>query len=230
MEASSTTSIAPARSTAREVRRFPQGAGASRPPPQSALLHLQNHHPQQLFGVDIMEEAVEICKLRLFLKLAAQVEPDATHNLGSSRCRTSTSTSAPATRSSATPPRRGASGVSGAAKLDFDNAMEKSGQRPPTCSRHSTHFAHVRSRATVLYRREDKQELRRRLRRWKTSSTAISPASTASSRAKKEAYGKWLKSHQPFHWFVEFYGICQRRWLRRHHRESAVCRVCEGKA
>jgi hypothetical protein len=29
-----------------------------------------------LFGVDIMEEATEICKLRLFLKLAAQVDPD----------------------------------------------------------------------------------------------------------------------------------------------------------
>ena len=29
-----------------------------------------------LFGVDIMEEAVEICKLRLFLKLVAQVDPD----------------------------------------------------------------------------------------------------------------------------------------------------------
>jgi hypothetical protein len=29
-----------------------------------------------LFGVHIMEEAVEICKLRLFLKLAAQVQPD----------------------------------------------------------------------------------------------------------------------------------------------------------
>jgi hypothetical protein len=36
-----------------------------------------------LFGVDIMEEAVEICKLRLFLKLAAQVEPDTERaNLG----------------------------------------------------------------------------------------------------------------------------------------------------
>ncbi len=36
-----------------------------------------------LYGVDIMEEAVEICKLRLFLKLAAQVEPDlAGPNLG----------------------------------------------------------------------------------------------------------------------------------------------------
>ena len=27
-----------------------------------------------LYGVDIMEEAVEICKLRLFLKLVAQLE------------------------------------------------------------------------------------------------------------------------------------------------------------
>ena len=27
-----------------------------------------------LYGVDIMEEAVEICRLRLFLKLAAQLE------------------------------------------------------------------------------------------------------------------------------------------------------------
>ena len=36
-----------------------------------------------LYGVDIMEEAVEICKLRLFLRLAAQVEPDArAENLG----------------------------------------------------------------------------------------------------------------------------------------------------
>ena len=29
---------------------------------------------RNLYGVDIMEEAVEICKLRLFLKLVAQVE------------------------------------------------------------------------------------------------------------------------------------------------------------
>jgi len=38
-----------------------------------------------LYAVDIMEEAVEICKLRLFLKLAAQVEPnpdDPNKNLG----------------------------------------------------------------------------------------------------------------------------------------------------
>ena len=40
-----------------------------------------------LYGVDIMEEAVEICKLRLFLKLVAQlesydqIEPAAGHRL-----------------------------------------------------------------------------------------------------------------------------------------------------
>jgi hypothetical protein len=51
-----------------------------------------------LYAVDIMEEAVEICKLRLFLKLAAQVEPDTTKdNLG---------IEALATPSSVTLPRR----------------------------------------------------------------------------------------------------------------------------
>ena len=46
-----------------------------------------------LYGVDIMEEAVEICKLRLFLKLVAQVSASRT----SSRCPILTSTCVPAT-------------------------------------------------------------------------------------------------------------------------------------
>jgi hypothetical protein len=36
---------------------------------KSIILH-------NLYGVDIMDEAIEICKLRLFLKLVSQVEPD----------------------------------------------------------------------------------------------------------------------------------------------------------
>jgi hypothetical protein len=51
-----------------------------------AILELVKHHPSRayfiyksiiirnLYGVDIMEEATEICKLRLFLKLVSQVE------------------------------------------------------------------------------------------------------------------------------------------------------------
>ena len=30
------------------------------------------------------------------------------------------------------------------------------------------------------------------------------------------AFERWRASHQPFHWFVEFYGILVARWLRRH--------------
>ncbi|HQF14116.1 MAG TPA: hypothetical protein PLS55_09470, partial [Thermogutta sp.] len=65
-------------------------AGKKHPPEQFSdfkeVLERVAEHPNEryfilksiiinnLFGVDIMEEAVEICKLRLFLKLAAQVE------------------------------------------------------------------------------------------------------------------------------------------------------------
>ena len=54
-----------------------------------------------LYGVDIMEEAVEICKLRLFLKLVAQLE---SYKPDRAAAGTSTSTSAPATRWSGSPP------------------------------------------------------------------------------------------------------------------------------
>jgi hypothetical protein len=51
--------------------------------PNARYFALKSIILSNLFGVDIMEEAVEICKLRLFLKLAAQVEPDQQHeNLG----------------------------------------------------------------------------------------------------------------------------------------------------
>jgi hypothetical protein len=44
--------------------------------PNTRYFTLKSIILNNLFGVDIMEEAVEICKLRLFLKLAAQVDPD----------------------------------------------------------------------------------------------------------------------------------------------------------
>jgi hypothetical protein len=51
--------------------------------PNARYFTLKSIILNNLFGVDIMEEAVEICKLRLFLKLAAQVDPDPKHdNLG----------------------------------------------------------------------------------------------------------------------------------------------------
>src|SRR3989449_9027135 len=45
-------------------------------PPNRRYFILKSIIVNNLYAVDIMEEAVEICKLRLFLKLAAQVEPN----------------------------------------------------------------------------------------------------------------------------------------------------------
>ena len=42
--------------------------------PSARYFILKSIISNNLFGVDLMEEAVEICKLRLFLKLVAQVE------------------------------------------------------------------------------------------------------------------------------------------------------------
>jgi hypothetical protein len=49
-------------------------AAVDRHPNEAYFIH-KTIIVHNLYGVDIMEEAVEICKLRLFLKLAAQLEP-----------------------------------------------------------------------------------------------------------------------------------------------------------
>ena len=49
------------------------GTGGYRHPSQRYFI-LKSIVLNNLYGVDIMEEAVEICKLRLFLKLVAQLE------------------------------------------------------------------------------------------------------------------------------------------------------------
>src|SRR5579875_902086 len=73
-----------------------------------------------LYGVDIMEEAVEICKLRLFLKLVAQIDrftdieplPDIDFNIRAGNTLVGFATYAEAERAITS-------------KLDFDNTMEQ---------------------------------------------------------------------------------------------------------
>jgi hypothetical protein len=54
---------------------FRQTLEESRQHPKQDYFILKKIIVDNLYGVDIMEEAVEICKLRLFLKLVAQLEP-----------------------------------------------------------------------------------------------------------------------------------------------------------
>ncbi len=65
---------------------------------------------------------------------------------------------------------------------------------------------------------EHKQELRKRLaalneelNRYLAGEYGISQEIIPNKKKYQDAYAQWLKSHQPFHWFVEFYGIIQDR-------------------
>ena len=160
-----------------------------------------------LFGVDIMEEAVEICKLRLFLKLVAQVEPDtAKPNFGIEplpdidfNIRTGNTLVGYATYDEVKQAL--------ASKFDFHNAAEKINLTAADLQQafHAFRARQVEGDGTVPT--EDKQELHKRLGALHAELNQYLASEYGVQQSKKGAYAKWLKSHQPFHWFVEFYGI-----------------------
>jgi hypothetical protein len=55
----------------------------------------------------------------------------------------------------------------------------------------------------------DKAKLRERLRNLDTELNRQLAASYGVKKNNHAAYANWLKSHQPFHWFIEFHGIMQ---------------------
>jgi hypothetical protein len=154
-----------------------------------------------------MEEAVEICKLRLFLKLAAQVEPDsARDNLGVEplpdidfNIRTGNTLVGYATLNAV----QKAVG----SRLDFDNAAEKIGVKAADLQQAFDAFRARQMEGDGSVPTEDKLDVLRRvkalgdeLNRYLASEYGLAPG-------KKDALSEWVKSHQPFHWFVEFFGI-----------------------
>jgi len=163
-----------------------------------------------LYGVDIMEEAVEICKLRLFLKLVAQVEtvsqieplPDIDFNIRSGNTLVGYATLDQVRKS-----QEGKLGFTDdlIKRIEEDAEMVEKAFRQFRAQQ-TTHGGKV----TV----KDKQELRTRLAkldaeldRYLAGEYGISRDNYRSQAAYDEAFTKWKTSHEPFHWFVEFYGI-----------------------
>src|SRR4051794_8518809 len=66
--------LTPVRHPTKEIRGLRHILEESRQHPKQDYFILKSAIINNLYGVDIMEEAVEICKLRLFLKLVAQVD------------------------------------------------------------------------------------------------------------------------------------------------------------
>jgi len=171
-----------------------------------------------LYGVDIMDEAVEICKLRLFLKLVAQVErddskpnmgieplPDIDFNI-----------------------RAGNTLVGFATREAVRQAIEteSGGQSKLLAPDQKAELAHIEEQAEIADRAfrkfhemqvehdmdskeftRAKDTLRTRLSKLEDELNHHLAAEYAVDVKKKGAYEKWLKTHKPFHWFVDFYGI-----------------------
>ena len=162
-----------------------------------------------LFGVDIMEEAVEICKLRLFLKLAAQVEPDTNRdNLGIEPL--------PDIDFNI---RAGNTLVGYATEAQLESALNRIG--------HSEYKAEIKEKAEIArlavekFRNQQivggtgspeeqarwKADADRRLDQLRDELDDYLAGDYNVKKGAKAQFESWRQSHQPFHWFVEFFGI-----------------------
>ena len=153
-----------------------------------------------LFGVDIMAEAVEICKLRLFLKLVSQVDsegeleplPDMDFNI---RC--------------------GNTLVGYATEARFDEASKffNSEHRAEIKARMAdladsfTRFREMQTIHGALVTAEDKHRLRNKLDALSLELDRYLATDYGVDIEDSLAFADWRLSHQPFHWFAEFYGV-----------------------
>ena len=157
-----------------------------------------------LYGVDIMEEAVEICKLRLFLKLVAQLEsydqieplPDIDFNIRPGNTLVGFASLEEVKRA------LGADMVRQLALPDIeeraeiaDRAFRKFREMQTDHGMDAGAFAKAKS------------DLRKRLDGLRAELDGYLAGEYGVKIDEEANYGRWRDSHQPFHWFVEFHGI-----------------------
>jgi hypothetical protein len=158
-----------------------------------------------LYGVDIMEEAVEICKLRLFLKLVAQVEkvkhleplPDIDFNI-----RPGNSLVGFASLDEVKKTLEGTLGFEQKAVNQIiedadvvDSAFAKFREMQIVHGLDASKFS-----AAKVEWRQRLAKLRDELDRYLAGEYGVDPASP-------ELSVQWRQSHKPFHWLAQFYRI-----------------------
>ena len=171
-----------------------------------------------LYGVDIMAEATEICKLRLFLKLVAQVQrykdieplPDIDFNIRAGNTLVGFASYAEASESIARQELGRGSKKGEVAlqnKMDFSNTADILKERAKDVERAFQNFR----AAQIDYKLEhtdlagDKRKLRRSLKELEDELNIYLAKEYGYEKGREE----WRKKYQPFHWFVEFYEIIE---------------------
>ncbi len=165
-----------------------------------------------LYGVDIMEEAVEICKLRLFLKLVAQVDkseqieplPDIDFNIRAGNTLVGYATKQDVRKAFT-------EGAEGQRKLmlgDAEENYQRFDEDALAVEGAFRQFRREQTRDGGKITADDKRILRGKLSKLNAELDRFL-ADEYGVPAKKAAFDQWKSTHQPFHWFVEFYGIIQ---------------------
>ncbi|MDD9819543.1 MAG: Eco57I restriction-modification methylase domain-containing protein, partial [Nitrospira sp.] len=167
-----------------------------------------------LYGVDLMKEAAEIAKLRLFLKLAAEAEydpkkanlgleplPDIDFNIRSGNSLVGFVNMEQFDQTVAIDPG------TGQRRMDLDQDLSQEiREKAMEVQRANDRFRQAQDSGDDSYRKA-KDEL----------STRLDDLNGKMNRYLAEQYGKqteaacrqWVSSHQPFHWLTEFYGIVE---------------------
>jgi hypothetical protein len=186
-----------------------------------------SHHRQQyailksiivnnLYGVDIMEEAIEICKLRLFLNLVAQLEtprdleplPDIDFNVlagntlvgftNMDEIRRVTQKLFPAENTQET-------------LADIERRVKE-------IERAEGSFREMQTRLSKYIDPADMSEHKQRLHRelkdlcgildpYLATEYNVGDGTPTEKNIQSEAYKTWMKNYHPFHWWAEFYKI-----------------------
>ena len=165
-----------------------------------------------LYGVDIMDEAVEICKLRLFLKLMAQAKcdrskdnmgvealPDVDFNVRAGNSLVGFANYAEVKQA-----------VEGKDQgmFDFDNTMDSIDEKAETVDRAYKLFRQMQTQQDISSAKfaNAKADLRQRLSELEDELNGYLAKEYGVDPSSLE-YPKWKESHKPFHWYVDFYGI-----------------------
>lgn len=166
-----------------------------------------------LFGVDIMREATEICKLRLFLKLVSEVEPNsALPNYGLDplpdidfNIRAGNTLVGFANYEEVKQAIEGGEQK----KLDLHGDMKRIDERAEIVDRAFQMFRKMQTEQSMKPRQftTGKAELRERLKELNQELNRYLASQYGIDANESKAFQLWVDSHQPFHWFVEFYGI-----------------------
>jgi hypothetical protein len=158
-----------------------------------------------LYGVDIMEEAVEICKLRLFLKLVAQVTnvqqveplPDIDFNVRAGNTLVGFASLGEV--------KKRMEGTLGFQQKEVDHIVEEA----DAVDRAFKRFRQMQTEYGMDAKEfsQAKEKLRSRLAKLRTELDRHLAGEYGADPDNTGGYQKWHASHLPFHWMAEFYGI-----------------------